>query len=380
MRKTRIFVSSTCYDLGPVRESIRDLLKESGHEAVLSEFHSFPIDPFTDTISNCCRNVRENTDLFLLLVGDTYGSVDLKSGRSVTNLEYDTAIAEEIPAFIFVKKSLTTILPIWRANKEMKVPGVPDNRVFAFVDEIYSRGRWVYTFERVDEIKQILNEQLSVIFRDLLERRAAGKIDPLLSFRGESSRVKNLALDKPDYWEYLLSAELFRNRFSKTFRRYKKLREGFMHVPLKSISGPDFFDWTQDHFSNILSIVNVIGKQYTVEFKESLGPPGISGNAEMILSVVNEIDSLLNQLIDCERELISHKPPDLFKGLQENAVGLINVIFETLETLPSRLEEPFKDGKPPEGKAIDLMLVFPSPDFSKYEAELSRLEEAILSS
>ncbi len=377
MRKSRIFVSSTCYDLGPVRESVRELITHMGHEPVLSEYPSFPVDPLASTVSNCRRNVINNTDIFVLLIGDTYGSVDLKSGKSITNLEFESAISEGLPTFIFIKKNIITLLPIWEENENVSIRGVPDNRVFAFVKSVRSRGLWTYSFERVEEIKIILSEQLSVMFRDLLERRTAGKLDPLLSFRGESTAIRSLVLDKPKYWEYLLSADLFRNRLSKTMRRYKRLQQGFSHVPLKTVSGPDFFAWIQDYFSNLMSIIDILGKEFVITFKESLGPLGVPGDPESILAAVNEIDSLLNQLVDYERDLISHRPPELFRDLQNTATGVVDVVFQVFESLPERLVAPFQNGDPPDGAVFEITLVFPSPDLSGYEAELDKLEQIL---
>ena len=39
MSKTRIFLSSTCYDLAAVREHLRECILSLGHEPLLSEYH-----------------------------------------------------------------------------------------------------------------------------------------------------------------------------------------------------------------------------------------------------------------------------------------------------------------------------------------------------
>ncbi len=44
MSKTRIFVSSTCYDLGAVREILRKYISQLDHEPILSEYPS-ELDP-----------------------------------------------------------------------------------------------------------------------------------------------------------------------------------------------------------------------------------------------------------------------------------------------------------------------------------------------
>ncbi len=57
MSKTRIFVSSTCYDLAPVREDLRNHIIQLGHDPILSEYPSFPINPDDTAITNCTKNV-----------------------------------------------------------------------------------------------------------------------------------------------------------------------------------------------------------------------------------------------------------------------------------------------------------------------------------
>ena len=101
MSKTRIFVSSTCYDLSAVREDLRAHLVALGHEPLLSEYPSFPIDPDDTTVGNCKRNVQQNTDILLLIVGGCRGSLDSATGKSVTNIEYDAARQQGIPCFVF---------------------------------------------------------------------------------------------------------------------------------------------------------------------------------------------------------------------------------------------------------------------------------------
>jgi hypothetical protein len=64
MSKTRIFVSSTCFDLSQVREDIRNCIVNLGYEPLLSEYPSFPVYPDLSTIENYNKNVRENTNLF----------------------------------------------------------------------------------------------------------------------------------------------------------------------------------------------------------------------------------------------------------------------------------------------------------------------------
>ena len=103
MSKTHIFVSSTCYDLKVIREEIINCIIELGHEPMLSEYPSFPVSPEKNTIENCKKVIRENTDIFILIIGGKRGSLDPVSSRPITNIEYDAAINNGIDAFIFIE-------------------------------------------------------------------------------------------------------------------------------------------------------------------------------------------------------------------------------------------------------------------------------------
>ena len=83
-----VMVSSTLYDLRQLRQDLTSFLQDSlGYRALLSELPSFPVSPDLDTTENCRRRVEEDADVLLLVVGGRYGSIDDRSGKSITNLE-----------------------------------------------------------------------------------------------------------------------------------------------------------------------------------------------------------------------------------------------------------------------------------------------------
>ena len=101
-----VFVSSTCYDLKQIRADIKDFIeKQLGYEAVLSDYDSFPLAPDIGTVENCLRAVKERADIFILVVGGRYGSLT-DTGKSVTNLEYIHARAQNIPIYVFINKEI----------------------------------------------------------------------------------------------------------------------------------------------------------------------------------------------------------------------------------------------------------------------------------
>jgi len=97
-----VFISSTCYDLSQIRKDLSEAILQLGHNPILSEYNTFPVDPSIGTIENCIRQVNDTADLLVLIIGNRYGSI-LPSGRSITNMEYLTAKNRKIPIYVFIK-------------------------------------------------------------------------------------------------------------------------------------------------------------------------------------------------------------------------------------------------------------------------------------
>ena len=137
MNKTKIFVSSTCFDLEQIREDLRKNILEMGHEPILSELPTFSVLPDLDTLSNCKRNVKENSDIFILIIGGKRGSLDPASKKSIVNIEYDIAVQNHKDVFVFVDERVYNLLEVWRTNKDADFSSVvEDSYVFEFIESI----------------------------------------------------------------------------------------------------------------------------------------------------------------------------------------------------------------------------------------------------
>lgn len=72
-----VMVSSTLYDLKQIRTDLSQFISDDiGYIPLMSELPSFPINPDLNTIDNCCKRVENNVDIFVLIIGGRYGSID----------------------------------------------------------------------------------------------------------------------------------------------------------------------------------------------------------------------------------------------------------------------------------------------------------------
>jgi len=119
---TRIFVSSTIYDLIDTRSEIETTLRQVGLSPILSDSTTsdFTVFPDRASIETCLSNVR-NSDYFLMILSKRYGPTLESIGYpkvSATHLEYLEAKENKVPIFVYVRDRLEAEYRIWRQNEE----------------------------------------------------------------------------------------------------------------------------------------------------------------------------------------------------------------------------------------------------------------------
>ncbi len=199
-----VFVSSTCYDLAQVRADLHNFIVELGYTPFLSEFDSFPVDPSAATAENCVVNVEKHADIFVLVVGDRYGSMMPGHDRSVTNMEYLTARRCAVPVYAFVLRSVLDAVPLWRDNRTGDFTRVVDSpKVFEFVEELRgAEGVWVFPFALAQDIKARLREQLGVLVKELLDLRRKVVTRPMsAAVASLGPAALRVAIEQPREWE-----------------------------------------------------------------------------------------------------------------------------------------------------------------------------------
>jgi len=374
MNTTKIFVSSTCFDLEQIREDLRKGITEMGHEPVLSELPSFSVLPDLDTLSNCKRNVKENCDIFILIIGGKRGSIDSMSQKSIINIEFETAIKNNKDLFVFVDERVYNLLEVWRKNEDTDFsPIVGDKFVFEFIDSIKSTNRWIFPYKKADNILEVLKHQLSIFMKYLIERKNSGKLDPLQEFVNESELAKSLALEKPDYWEYKLTIELLRTRIKQVEKKFSELDNGLFFTKLIRPTASDYFKLVSLRFGDLRNLVQFMTKIIENEFEKSWGLPGVSGDPNVIKDVADKFYTGCISAFDIELEIRSFDPPEECQDLNNTLKGIGRTIFDSVKELPNKLEAPFLSENPQKGvHKIDMEFTVPA-NMSKIKDEINKL-------
>lgn len=190
----RIFVSSTKEDLIPYREAVETVLTGMEHIPLGMEyFVSSPDSP----IDVCLATVRRS-QLYIVIVGMRYGSIEEGSGKSFTELEYDEAVKNKIPVLAFViDEEQCAILP-----KFVDV-GEKAEKLKQFKAKLNS-SYLVSRFASIDNLKQ------------LVEKSVQQAIDKISADKAEKNAAQSNEVALADY---IAGAKMFR-RFALLPQRY----------------------------------------------------------------------------------------------------------------------------------------------------------------
>ena len=175
MSKINIFISSTCKDLHQDRLVLKNGIENLGHNVILSESFTFPIEPTKNTIDNCIDIVRNEADILILLIKDNYGYIVPETGRSVTHMELQTAQDKGIPIYTFTNSETLRqkVLLEGQLNEDSEFL-----KVCKFIDEVrQERSLWNFEYNGVEDILNTIKTQLSILMKHSLSVR--NKVDAI---------------------------------------------------------------------------------------------------------------------------------------------------------------------------------------------------------
>lgn len=97
-KKLQVFVSSTYTDLKEERQAAVQAILDAGHIPAGMELFKAGNESQLKTIYKWI----DQSDVYMLILGGRYGSIETKSGKSYTQLEYEYALSKNIPVFAVV--------------------------------------------------------------------------------------------------------------------------------------------------------------------------------------------------------------------------------------------------------------------------------------
>ena len=206
MAALKIFVSSTCYDLGIVRAQLRSFLINLGHEPIMSEYNDVLFDPRSHTHENCAQEIK-NADAVILIIGSRFGgtaipkvitALDLENLKiqsrgtkiienpdkmSITQIEILNAIESNIPIFTFIDSRVAYDHLFYEKNKNkgflqsLDFPSIEKKEsaiyIFEFINylRLRSKNNSISEFSKLSDIEDFIKKQWSSLLQRLLSEQ-----------------------------------------------------------------------------------------------------------------------------------------------------------------------------------------------------------------
>lgn len=288
MASLRVFVSSTCFDLGPIRGQLRNFLSSMGYDPIMSDYNDVLYDPRIHTHTSCIEEIA-SCDVIILLVGSRFGGkaipeaiskVDFdaileksksvehlkkKENISVTQLEVLKAVEIEIPIFTFIDSRLWNDHELYEKNKskpilkEIEFPSIekPDTAefIFEFVNFLRHRtkGNSINTFGKFEDIEEALKKQWAGLFQRLLNENRTRQL--------ELKRIDVLANQFEDLKTAILTSIGSSNEreVARGVVRFRRLMDFLRNLRLADYGQVlnNTISW-DDFLSNVVGIVKIL--------------------------------------------------------------------------------------------------------------------------
>jgi hypothetical protein len=152
-KKYQVFVSSTYLDLQAERQAAVEAILKAGHIPAGMELFAAGDESQMETI----KRWIEASDIYMLILGCRYGSIEPKSGMSYIEHEYDFALTIEKPIFAVVLDE--ELIGTRRAELDAKLAkGINPDKYSAFREKVLSKTSTF--FRDPKDIKLAIHESI----------------------------------------------------------------------------------------------------------------------------------------------------------------------------------------------------------------------------
>ena len=200
--------------------------------------------------------------------------------------------------------------------------------------------------------------------RQLVVNRELEALGPLPPYAEELIR------QKPDHWEYLLTAELLDHYLKPVMRRARDLELGLVTKQRKILANRDILRWLSNKCGELSQVPNAIDGLLN-ELKVAWGPDGEPGDPALI----NHVCKLLGAAAE---HLVANADDALFTALPSEFSGVASLIVDgslyPLKEMPGVadfIRSIFSTENPSGTHSYQLVISLPEGWEEKFESELN---------
>jgi hypothetical protein len=172
------------------------------------------------------------------------------------------------------------------------------------------------------------------------------KLEAFPAFKEESWQVKQLILEKPDYWHFLLTEKLLRSKFQQVRLGITDLERGSLIQKHRSLSGQEFRNWFLSKFQEMEAAVKLISVCINTEIPSAWsGITSELSDPTPIFSAVNRLYIACNALLEWEFDVFAVHPPDDLEPLRLSLLGSTKEVLDEIASLPDHMAAAVKQGR-----------------------------------
>jgi hypothetical protein len=113
---------------------------------------------------------------------------------------------------------------------------------------------------------------------------------PVKEFADATVRAQRLAIERPPYWEYLLTIELLKSNLVQVRRNYNDVERGLAFKKSRTMPAKEFSNFVKAKMSDIELLLSTFTITLEEEIPKSWGEPGEAGDAIEIKRAVDRLN------------------------------------------------------------------------------------------
>jgi len=151
-------------------------------------------------------------------------------------------------------------------------------------------------------------------------------IENIQDIQNEPLFIKTIVIERKSAWEYLLAAELLKQRLVEINDGYIEIETNSAILRFKYLTAEQFLNWFQTASINIEKYIPLFEKCIE-DLNNSFGPPGVSGKPIEIKNAVERFILLCRELLNIEYELYGIDPPEGLLHVKNSLKGWTKTMF-----------------------------------------------------
>jgi hypothetical protein len=181
----------------------------------------------------------------------------------------------------------------------------------------------------------------------------------LASFPEADYLAQQTILNKPDHWEYKLTAQLLRHFLSPIEERLRHLDEGFYALPVRRLRNDECFPWVSETMENLSRQVSALRELVNVGLKRAWGEPGVPGSDREIYAVCLLVRDGCERCFRVEESVRFIETSEEFSSVVRLMTGLLSPQLEKMFSISPWISSIFDQDRPQGAHQRELVFTLP---------------------